>query len=69
MVQYFLLCMHGRFQQQHARNRNDQKQAGIPVRKKLRRGKKSLLNSSRMNLPLSMRSSTDILAMKRESGG
>ena len=40
MVQYFLLCMHGRFQQEHARNRNDQKQAGITVRKKLRRGKK-----------------------------
>jgi len=40
MVQFFLLCMHGRFQQQHARNRNDQKQAGITVRKKLIHGKK-----------------------------
>lgn len=69
MVQFFLLCMHGRFQQQHARNRNDQKQAGITVRKKLSHEKKSLLNSSRMNLPLSIRSSTDILPMKRGFGG
>ena len=40
MVKFFFLGVHGRFQQQHARNRNDQKQTGIPVRKKLRHGKK-----------------------------
>ena len=40
MVKFFFLGVHGRFQQQHAGNRNDQKQAGIPVRKKLRHGKK-----------------------------